>query len=113
MDPQASFADAQALSTCLAVEGFLLATVSLAATLGAPGRRRVAKLPISATAVALGAAGLCCLLGTGALASWLGLYGEGDFLPLRQLWIAVVLLLAVIIQPVLAVLLALGTRSED
>jgi hypothetical protein len=113
VDPQASFADAQALSTCLAIEGFLLATVSLAGTLGSAGRRRVAKLPIPASAIALSASVLCCLLGTAALASWIGLYGTGDLLPFRQLWIALMLLLAVVVQPIIAVLLALGTRSED
>lgn len=73
----------------------------------------MAKLPVPAAAIALSASILCCLLGTAALASWIGLYGSGSILPFRQLWIAVMLLLAVVAQPILAVLLALGARSED
>lgn len=109
----ALFSDVQALTTFLSVEGFLLATVSLAVTLGAPGRRRPAALPVPATTIALSAAGLSVFVGTGGVAAWLGLYGQGSFLPFQQLWIAVVMLTAVLAQPVIAVLLALGTRVKD
>ena len=113
MNPEVAFGDAQALTTCLAVEGFLLATVSLAATLGSAGRRRVAKLPVSAFTIAMAAALLSCLVGAAAFASWLGLFGEGSLLPARQLLIAVILLVVLATQPIIAVFLALGTRTED
>lgn len=109
----ALFSDVQALTTFLSVEGFLLATVSLAVTLGAPGRRRPAALPVPATFIALGAAWLSVLVGTGGVAAWMGLYGQGSLLPLQQLWIAVVMLAAVLAQPVIAILLALGSRVKD
>lgn len=110
---QAVFGDAQALSTFLTVEGFLLATVSLAVTLGAPRKGRVAKMLVPASVIALSAASLSILVGVAAAASWVGLFGEGTLLPLRQLVVAVVLLLALVAQPVIAVLLALGARHED
>lgn len=109
----ATFSDVQALTTFLSIEGFLLATVSLAVTLGAPGRRRPAALPLPAHHIAYGAAGLSVFVGTGGVAAWLGLYGQGTLLPLQQLWIAIVILVAVLAQPVLAVLLSMGSRAKD
>lgn len=113
MTLQASLSDAQSLTACLAVEGFLLATVSLAVSIGTPGKRRVANLPISAFGIAISAAVLSIIVATAGVAAWIGLYGEGTLLPLRQLWIAVVLLIVVAAQPILALGLALGARSAD
>lgn len=107
-----ALADAQALSTMLTVEGFLLATVSLAATLGTPGRRRPAAMPIKPASLALGAAGVSALVGSAGIAAWFGLYGQGEILPFRQWWIAAIALVALVAQPVVAVVLALGTRSK-
>lgn len=107
----AALSDAQALTTFLTVEGFLLATVSLSVSLGAPGLRRQAPLPVPASHLAMGAAYLSILVGFAGVAAWVGIYGEGVILPPRQLSIAIVLLGAVIAQPAIAFLLALGTRK--
>lgn len=104
--------DAQVLTTFLSVEGFLLATISLTATLGAPGRKRPAPLPVRAEAIAMGAAVLSMLVGAAGVAAWFGMYSEGSLLPPRQLLIAVVLLSVVVAQPVVAFLLALGARAK-
>ena len=108
----AALPDAQALTTFLTVEGFLLATVSLSVTLGAPGLRRPAPLPTSARHLAMGAACLSVVVGVAGIAAWVGLYSEGIILPLRQLFIAIVLLTAVIAQPVIAFFLALGAGTR-
>lgn len=108
----AALSDANALSTFLTVEGFLLATVSLAVTLGTPGRRRPALLPVPVSVIAMGAAVLSVLVGLAGVAAWLGLYGEGSILPFRQLWIGIMLLGAVIAQPIIAFLLAFGARRD-
>lgn len=62
--------------------------------------------------LALAAAVLAGLVSAAGIAAWLGLYSGGQLLPFRQWLIAVVILLALIAQPVIAVLLAIGTRSK-
>lgn len=113
MEPHASFTDAQALTTLLSAEGFLLATVSLAVTLGAPGRKGVPNLPVRPPTIAMMAGCLSAVLALGALLAWLGLYSHGDLLPPRQLAIAALLLVAVVGQPVLAIILAMGARMKE
>jgi hypothetical protein len=113
MAGQAALSDVQVLTAVLTIEGFLLATVSLAAALGAPGRSRQPALPLSAFAIACGAAGLAVLVGSAGVVAWAAIYGEGEMLPLAQAWIALVILLVVICQPALAILLALGTRTQE
>lgn len=105
--------DAQSLTTILTIEGFLLATVSLALALATPGRRRPISLPVAPSHVALGAAVLSVLVGAAGVGAWIGIYGFGELLPPRQVWIAVTLLVAVVFQPVIAFLLALGARSGN
>lgn len=113
MSTHASFTDAQALTALLSAEGFLLATVSLAVTLGTPGRKGVPNLPFRPPTIAMTAGCLSALLAVGGLLAWLGLYGQGSLLPPRELAIAAILLLAVVGQPVLAVILAMGARMKE
>lgn len=104
--------DAEALGTLLAVESFMLAVLSLTATLSAPGRKRVSALPVRAEQLALGVAGVVVTLGLGASLAWGGLYFGGAWRPLREAAIAAILLIAILAQPVVAVLMAIGVRSR-
>ncbi|WP_448614066.1 hypothetical protein [Modestobacter sp. URMC 112] len=103
----------QSLSTLLASESFLLATVSLTATLIAPGRRRTARLPIPGAWLAGLSAGAVCLAAVGAAVSWFMIFGGGSLRPLPEAIVAVCIFLMIAIQPVLAVALAMGLRTES
>lgn len=104
--------DEQALSTLLTIESFMLAVVSLTATFVAPGRAAVAALPVKGFVLAMAAAVAVGVLGLGAVFAWAGIYTGGSLRPWREVVVAVVLLLAVLFQPVFAVMLALGVRKK-
>ncbi|MCZ9633414.1 hypothetical protein [Rhodococcus sp. BH5] len=104
--------DAQALSTFLTVESFMLAVLSLTATIAAPGRRRVSALPVKPTQLAFGVAGVVTVLAVGAVLSWGGIYVGGSWRPVREVILAAILLFAVVAQPVIAGLMAIGLRSR-
>jgi hypothetical protein len=101
-----------ALTTLLTTESLLLAVVGLAVTLGAPGGRRVPRLPVRATYLAGAAVVVLAAVGAGAGFAWAELFlptfpqGSGDRV------IACTLLLAIASEPILAALLALGMRAE-
>lgn len=104
--------DAQALSTLLTVESFMLAVISLTATFSAPGRARLSGLPVSGVQLALGLAGTISFLAIGAVLCWAGMYVGGTWRPLREVIVAITLLVAIIVQPVVAFLMALGVRTR-
>jgi hypothetical protein len=104
--------DAQALSTLLTIESFMLAVVSLIASLAAPGRSHVADLPVPGHHLAMSAAVGVCVLAGGAAAAWSGMYTGGSLRPWREVVIAVVLLAAALAQPVFAVMTARGVRPK-
>lgn len=112
-EPSASMSDLQALTACLTAEGFLLATISLLVSLSAPGRLRQSALPVKPVLLAICIASLSSLLGVAATLAWFGMYGSGSVLPLRQATVAIVILLAVLAQPVISFLLALGLRNAE
>lgn len=90
----------------------MLAVLSLTATLSTPGRRRVSALPVKPTQLALGVAGVVVVLALGAVLCWGGIYVGGSWRPVREVFIAAILLCAVVAQPVIAVLMAIGVRSR-
>lgn len=104
--------DAQALGTFLTVESFMLAVLSMTATLGAPGRSRVSALPLKPSQLANCVAGLVAVVALGAVLSWSGMYVGGSMRPLREAAIAAILFFAIIAQPVIASLMAIGVRSR-
>jgi hypothetical protein len=104
--------DTEALSTLLTGESFMLAVVSLTASLGAPGRSRVSALPVPPFKLALAAAGAVGLFALGAILAWSGMYVGGSFRPAREACIAVIILLAVLFQPVFALIVAFGVRTR-
>ena len=91
----------------------MLAVVSLTATLGAPGRSRVPDLVVSPFALAMSAAVAIGFLGVGAVLCWSGMYVGGSWRPLRDVGVASALLVAILFQPVFAVMVALGLRSKS
>lgn len=105
--------DSQVLSTFLTVESFMLAVLGLIATLAAPGRKRVPALPVKPHRLVLGVAILISMFASGALLAWAGLYVGGAWRPLRESAIAVILLVAVFAQPIVAVIVALGVRPRS
>lgn len=106
-----ALSNVQALSLLLTVESFLLATLNIAITLSAPGRKRVArirKIPVPEIS-----AGLIVVVAVGALSAWLGMYSGSNWLPFQEIIIAGALLIAIVAQPIFAILIAYGMRSED
>jgi protein-S-isoprenylcysteine O-methyltransferase Ste14 len=104
---------AQALPLLLTTEGFLLAVISLATALGAPGRRRVARTPMSPAAIAGLAAGLAVVVSVGALTIWIAMFTGDDWMPFPSIVMAGAILAAIVAQPVIAVMMAMGLRSGD
>lgn len=105
--------DAQALSTLLVVEGFLLAAISLAITLDAPNQVRPRSFRvIKPTHIVRGAACVLVVLAIGAVSAWCQIFTGGEFEGFTRAVIAGALLLAVVVQPVIAVLLAFGSKTQ-
>jgi hypothetical protein len=105
--------DTQALSTLLTLSSFLLAVLSAIAALSTPGRNRLAKLDVTPVRLAYLVTGLVATVSLGAGSAWSGIYiGGGELLPIREVLIAAVLLAAILSQPILALLVARGLRTE-
>src|SRR3954454_17299579 len=100
-----------ALASLLTTESLLFAALGLAANLSTPGGRRIRRLPVSAHLLGRGAVGAFIVIAAGAAAAWLQIF-LSDF-PSRpaDVVIAVSLIVAIVIQPVLAVVLGLGLRT--
>jgi len=104
--------DYQLLATCLTIEGFLLAAVSLSLSMNSPNRARPLvnkNLVIKAIYAAVGLSGL---MGVAGGLCWWGVFIStgGDWLPIRQVCIAGILLAAIVFQPVITALVAYGAR---
>ena len=101
------------LMTLLTVESLLLAVVSMAITMAAPGGPRVANFPIPAPVLAGSSVAVLALVATGSTAAWAQLYVGGSWRPFPDIVIAATLLVAILAEPLLALALALGMRTED
>ncbi|WP_459954624.1 hypothetical protein [Mycobacterium avium] len=112
LSERAQMTDAEALTTLLTVEAFLIAVLTLTATLVAPGQSRVPALPVSGFKLAMSAAIAVCVVAVGAVCAWAGMYVGGSLRPAREVAVAAILLLAVLFHPIFAVVLALGVRSK-
>lgn len=88
----------------------MLAVLGLTASLSSPGRGRVAALPVKPEQLAFGVAGVVGVLAIGAALSWGGIYVGGSLRPIREVVIAAIMLFAVLAQPVIAAVLALGLK---
>lgn len=99
------------LGVLLSVEGFLLAAITLTVTLAAPDQTRQPRHPrLNPEVLRFGAVAALWLVGVGAVVTWASIFTGGDY---RGAVVAVeagALLVAVVGQPVLALLLALAAR---
>ena len=100
------------LSTLLTTEGLLFATFSLASSfISDPSRNRA--WPIPGKWIVGLAVGVIAIVATGAVFAWEQVYVESGFTDDDTIRIAAVaILLAILVQPILAILLALSLRSE-
>lgn len=106
------FTVANALATLLTTESLLFAAFGVAANFSTVGGRRLRKLLVPGEVLGGAAVLVLALVALGAVTAW-----SKVFLPefpnaFDDIVIAVALLLAIIAQPVLALLLALGLRTQ-
>jgi hypothetical protein len=107
----ASLSHGDSLGLLLSVEGFMFAAITLAVTLGASDQKRQSKHPrLDPERLLLGAAAALCFVGAGAATAWASIFTGGDYRGHAEAVEAVALLVAVLGQPVIAVLLALAAR---
>jgi len=101
------------LSQLLGVEGFLFAAISLAVTLSTPNQVRRPQYPrLRPEKLLLWAIAVLTLVGLGALVAWGGLYLGGAWAGIPTLIEGAVLLIAVVAQPIIALLLTLAARQK-
>lgn len=100
-----------ALALLLSAQGFVLAAVAVAVTLGAPNQARQAKYKaLTADRIMNGAVTLLVVLAVGALAAWVGLMRDGSFQSGPDKVVGAVLVAASIGMPAIAWALVLGSR---
>ncbi|MCW2667748.1 MAG: hypothetical protein JWN57_2710 [Frankiales bacterium] len=107
----ASLSHGDSLGLLLSVEGFMFAAITLAVALGASDQMRQTRHPrLEPEKLLLGAAAALCLVGAGAATAWASIFTGGDYRGHAEAAEATALLVAVLGQPVIAVLLALAAR---
>jgi len=106
------FTFANALATLLTTESLLFAALALAANLSTPGGRRIRDLPVSGEALGAASVAVLALVAVGAVTAWGNIFLSPFPGRLDEIVICVSLLVAIVAQPVLATLLALGLRTR-
>jgi hypothetical protein len=104
-----TFSDA--LAYLLTTETLLFAALGLAANLSAPGGRRVRRLPVRGELLGGAAVGALVVVALGAGAAWSEIFLCDFPSDLSRILIAVALIVAIVVQPVLATLLGRGLRT--
>lgn len=107
-----AFTDGQALSALLATEGFLLAAVALAVNLDAPGQPRGRDAVVAFRTLAISAGVVLGVAAIGALVAWSRIFVGGEFGGFSRALVAGCLVVPIVAQPVIALLLALGSKSS-
>lgn len=105
------FTFTSALGSLLTTETLLFAALGLAANLSAPGGRRVRRLPVRGELIGGVAVGALVVVALGAAAAWSEIFLSDLPSELSEILIAVALIVAIVVQPVLAILLGLGLRT--
>lgn len=106
-----SFTYTSALASLLTTEGLLFAALALAVNLSVPGGRRVRRLPVPGPVLGGVAVAVLGVVALGAAAAW-GRIFLCDFpSDPSGILIAVALIVAIVAQPVLAIVLGLGLRT--
>jgi hypothetical protein len=103
--------DAEALTVLLTAESLILVVLSAAIAFSQPGRR-VSALPLSAFHLGLGAVGLLTIVAAGGLLAWIGVYANHWPCSMRQDFIAVAIMAAIVGQPVFAAVIAKGLKAK-
>lgn len=102
-----------ALSLLLSAEGFLLAAVALAVTLGAPNQTLQLKYTfLKPYRIMNASVALIALLAIGSVGAWFGLCDEGSFDDVHGKFVGASLMLAIIGMPAVAYALVLGSRRS-
>lgn len=102
-----------AVTALLAVEGFLLATVSLAASLASPGQKRGRRWLVPPAGIAGIAVAVMFVLALAGTAAWCSVYAGEDLRPVAEAAVGAALIIAIWLQPIIAFLLALGFRLKE
>lgn len=107
----ATLPNGDALGLLLSAQGFLLAAVALAVSLGAPAQvRQLRYRMLKPSRIMNFAVALMALLSVGAVAAWWGLLSTGAFRHLQGLSIGVSLMAAILGMPLVALGLVLGAK---
>lgn len=107
-----ALSDAQAMTTLLGVEGFLLAAVALSINLSAAGQAKPRRFNVQFERITLGAAIVLTLVAVGAISAWYGIYGTGRFMGFPEAIAPAALAIGIVAQPVIALLLAYGSKHN-
>lgn len=108
-----AFTNAQALTTLLGAEGFLLAAVALSINLSNPGQQFARKGWMSFRKVTIGAAFVLLVAAVGAGFAWANIFLRGaTYAGHVEATIAVALAIVIVAQPIIALTLALGAGTE-
>lgn len=106
------FTATNALTTLLTTESLLFAALGLAANLSSVGGPRIRKLPVSGEVLGGAAVLVLSLVAVGAVTAWSKIFLREFTNEWDDIVIAAALLLAIVAQPLLAVLLGLGLRTR-
>jgi hypothetical protein len=106
------FTDANALSSLLTVESLLFAAIGASISLSNTGTW-VRDLPISARALGFFACGFLSLVAVGGVLSWTIIFGDHWPCDARRAIIALILLVAIVGQPILAWVIAKGLGRKQ
>lgn len=106
------FPTTTALTTLLTMEGLLFAALGLAATFSSVGGRRLRKLPVSVEVLGAAAISVLTMVAIGALTAWSKIFLRTFPYEWHDIVIAFTLLVAILAQPLIAVLLGLGLRTR-
>jgi hypothetical protein len=106
------FTVANALATLLTTESLLFAAFGVAANFATVGGRRVRRMPVSGEVLGGAAVLVLAVVAFGAGTAWVKIFSPFPT-AFYGVVIAIALLLAIVAQPVIAALLALGLRTQQ
>jgi hypothetical protein len=105
------FTVANALAALLTTESLLFAAFGIAVNFSTVGQRRIRKLPVSAQTLGAGCVIVLAGVAFGASVAWGKIFLSPFPSAFYGVAIAIALLLAIVAQPIIAALLALGLRT--
>lgn len=103
--------DPEALVILLTAESLIFAVLSAVIAFAQPGKR-VPDLPASAFTLGVAAVVLLAFVAFGALMAWIGIYADSWPCSFRENAIAISIAIAIIAQPLFAIVITRGLRSR-